>query len=861
MKDTLDVYKYFLGDDESWFDFFTLYNKNIFGLISANEESEKNLFLKKVIDQFAGKSEDFKAEFLNYAYKLSEMHSIFEKYCKEYDLEMNRLYVKKFFSGLYGEGDPSGKSAEEIYEEDVANLKKPEDYDVYKSLIEFIRARRLCYLISFKECFPESINQEIFEKTFRVLLNCTSDSFFELDKHILAFFEKNRGLENNISGSDGYLFSKRFKDIEIKNKVSRYIFGKFDYSITLTEPIGEFIFDSISKKDNKTDWINLVNFFQSEGLKTQPSKKWINTLPDYVNKVGFEDFKNFTTSTLEIFFQRLVLFQKERKQEYLLEFTNQAIIRGLFFSTGYLNEPGVSKLVFQCVELCLKKVKDVGALLVKVGNAGIYGFSYLPYENGKHYLSLCKATVKYPQVSVKCVENSIIHAAKLAGKSPEELEDAGMPTFGFSSDHTYEAEIGDYKICAVEKKGLKIDTFWRDNQGKPRKSVPEELKKEFPAEVKEETKLLKEAQNALTNYKNRIESFYLQKRTWKHEDWQSYFLENGFIGIITKKLLWYFEKDDNKSVALFLNNRWIDNNENEVTWIDNNTKVELWHPLGFDPEFISDWKLLLEKWQISQPFKQVYREIYLITEAELVTQTYSNRFASHILNNYQFGALLKEKNWVDYNQFHKGGLPRIKVKKWKIEATYDVEFIHDAPRWGDLITSSQVTFYDKNGAMELSDVPAIVFSEVMRDIDLFVSVCSVGNDPNWIDGGHRLTNDYNAYYSFGDLLESALVRKTVLENLIPKLKISKVADIIGNFLVIKGKIRTYKIHMGSGNILMEPNNQYLCIVPKNNPNLEKVFLPFDGDYMLSIILSKAFLLADDDKITDTQILSQIHTSS
>jgi hypothetical protein len=36
-----------------------------------------------------------------------------------------------------------------------------------------------------------------------------------------------------------------------------------------------------------------------------------------------------------------------------------------------------------------------------------------------------------------------------------------------------------------------------------------------------------------------------------------------------------------------------------------------------------------------------------------------------------------------------------------------------------------------------------------------------------------------------------------------------------------------------------------------------VFLPFEGDAVLSIILSKAQLLMDDDQITDSTILRQI----
>ena len=35
-------------------------------------------------------------------------------------------------------------------------------------------------------------------------------------------------------------------------------------------------------------------------------------------------------------------------------------------------------------------------------------------------------------------------------------------------------------------------------------------------------------------------------------------------------------------------------------------------------------------------------------------------------------------------------------------------------------------------------------------------------------------------------------------------------------------------------------------------------LPFEGDAMLSMILSKALLLAEDDKITDTVIVRQIY---
>jgi hypothetical protein len=161
--------------------------------------------------------------------------------------------------------------------------------------------------------------------------------------------------------------------------------------------------------------------------------------------------------------------------------------------------------------------------------------------------------------------------------------------------------------------------------------------------------------------------------------------------------------------------------------------------------------------------------------------------------------------------------------------------------------------------LPLVEIAPLVFSEVMRDVDLFVGVASVGNDPAWADGG-RSDQGRAAWsrFAFGDLSATAKTRHDLLERLVPKLRIAAQCSLTARFLVVTGKVRTYKIHLGSGNILMAPNDQYLCIVPsRGKAETPKVFLPFEGDSTLSLILSKAFLLAADDRITDATILRQI----
>ena len=148
----------------------------------------------------------------------------------------------------------------------------------------------------------------------------------------------------------------------------------------------------------------------------------------------------------------------------------------------------------------------------------------------------------------------------------------------------------------------------------------------------------------------------------------------------------------------------------------------------------------------------------------------------------------------------------------------------------------------------------------MRDVDLFVGVASVGNDSTWNDGGSDgRFRDYWHSFSFGELTATAQTRRAILERLVPRLQIADRCSFADKFLVVRGPLRSYKIHLGSGNIPMTPNDQYRCIVPKQSVAAGdgKVFLPFEGDTLLSVILSKAFLLAADAAITDATIVSQL----
>ncbi|TGE08120.1 DUF4132 domain-containing protein [Hymenobacter fodinae] len=402
------------------------------------------------------------------------------------------------------------------------------------------------------------------------------------------------------------------------------------------------------------------------------------------------------------------------------------------------------------------------------------------------------------------------------------------------------------------------------------KSAPAALKKTHAAELKELKATQTQAQQTLVAQRERLDRGFVEGRCVAYPWFRQYYFEHGLLSYLTRQLIWRFHRQEGGHTdALWLDSAWRTVHGEILTPADTDT-VQLWHPVLSTTDEVLAWRTLLDEKQLRQPLKQAYREVYLLTPPEENTRTYSNRMAAHVLRQHQFSSLAKLRGWRyslmgAYDKGYESDSATLELPAHGLQAQFWVSEVNADNAWNDTgiwhyVSTDQVRFVTNHGPVPLPEVPPLVFSEVMRDVDLFVGVASVGNDPLWRDnGGLPAYRNYWENYSFGELGEVAKTRKLALERLVPRLKIGKVSEIKDRFLVVRGKLRTYKIHLGSGNILMEPNDQYLCIVPDRSAKTTSsdVFLPFEGDAVLSIILSKALLLMDDDNITDETITRQI----
>ena len=259
------------------------------------------------------------------------------------------------------------------------------------------------------------------------------------------------------------------------------------------------------------------------------------------------------------------------------------------------------------------------------------------------------------------------------------------------------------------------------------------------------------------------------------------------------------------------------------------------HPLDFVAA--KDWP----GWQAEcfraervQPFKQVFREVYVPTAAETEDATESRRYSGQQVNETQAKALFAGRGWSTREGIDKTFRDADLVVEVAFDTGYSTPAEAAAPAVGGVVFRRRGDWKP----MTLSAVPAVLFSEVMRDLDLVVSVAHVGGvDP-------EATQSTTA------------MRAALVATACGFLKLTNVT-LDGKHALIQGEYGHYSVHLGSAVVHKQPGGA-LCVVAVNAQHRGRLFLPFaDDDPRTAEVVSKVILLARDKEIQDPTILDQI----
>ena len=251
--------------------------------------------------------------------------------------------------------------------------------------------------------------------------------------------------------------------------------------------------------------------------------------------------------------------------------------------------------------------------------------------------------------------------------------------------------------------------------------------------------------------------------------------------------------------------------------------------------------------KIDQPFNQVFREYYPFIRDVLGADIY-HRFQGRPVQKDKMDRLLRERGWrTDCGTWMQ--------KVWRQENIISRICAAESPRsyapvpvlpddgtGGWILETVRFVSRDKFELIPFMDVPPVVFSETMRDIDI-VSYESRGTE--------------FAFQASDSILET---RAAVAREMLAARSIDNVL-LEAEYAQITGSMNVYRLHMGTGAVY-KPGMVKVRMPPATTMAIRRVFTPFyDGDSACDAetleIVSNIMLLANDKKIKDIGLLEQL----
>ena len=637
-------------------------------------------------------------------------------------------------------------------------------------------------------------------------------------------------------------------------------------------PWSQIVFEEIKTKEPITasGWEALLEHCQSLQQPT-PSAKWRKKSQELVNALG--------KSEVVVSLLRWLALGPTPGQpsEARSPIEDSAYQKGMVWCLANMEEREVAMAIGDFGIACLRKIPMLGAVSQKVGLACVQALGAMASRDAVAQLTRMRAKIKY-STTRRLIDKSLQLAANKSGLTVHELEDYAVEGYGLDQLGSVRTKVSDAQASIQLHEDGRVIVSWQNADGKVVKTAPANVKKAFPSEVRAIAGAAKELEQVYRSQKTRLEASLLITREMGFNHWRQIFLEHPLFGFLGRKLIWVFRNaQGSEQAALWLNGRMCDS-LGEAVDISGFDKVRLWHPLSTVPVEVERWRDLIFREAVRQPFRQAFREFYQLTDAERETRLYSNRFAGILMRQHQFASLCREREW-EYRlmgaHFDGSNVPTRKLDPWKIHAEFYVDLPSDRnPALRDsalgeesgaginlFVGSDQVRFYREQREIAVDEVPALVYSEIMRDVDLFTSVCAVGEDETWADQGDRGIGIVAKKFDVNEITAMIALRADILSRVLPHTRIADRCKVVKAWLEVRGQLGTYQVYLAWGDaaLITEKHKRRLKIPQKilSEVELDLKDLPIDLDYRTEQALRKAYVLADDWRITSPELVSQL----
>ncbi len=404
--------------------------------------------------------------------------------------------------------------------------------------------------------------------------------------------------------------------------------------------------------------------------------------------------------------------------------------------------------------------------------------------------------------------------------------------------------------------GGRVTLLW-DHQGARMARPPSTVSQTHPGEIADARRIAAELRTAVADECDRVEDLLTQHRRWSFEAWRRRYLDHPVARVVARRLLWTFTPPStlsSRSVTLMPIDGELRAMDGTVVPIDDQWRVRLWHPLLADPDETHAWRVFhlhrfCQSSTLRQPFRQILRDTHTPDHTEAAASS-SARFGGRILHYREAAAALKQRRW---------SVPR--ARRGAYETSKDlpgyalrarVHVFRLTGRDEDHLRVIGPVHFERTDSAEpvtLEQLPPLVFSEVMRDVEQVADAASFTADLSW-DGrpSHRLHESWRRA-AFAAPGPPALVRRDVITRVRPAMRVGSELAITDDSLLVTLWRRRFRICITSGVAVRDPDGDVVAVTPSKRALKEAAgHVPFDDDPVLHRVLATAIALADDYRL-------------
>ena len=232
--------------------------------------------------------------------------------------------------------------------------------------------------------------------------------------------------------------------------------------------------------------------------------------------------------------------------------------------------------------------------------------------------------------------------AKERGLSQDELGDRLVPSLGLDPDATTWLDFGARRFRVSFDETLAPELF--DEAGLRIKRLPRPNESDDTTRAEHSLAtykgLVSDAKKIAPDQMRRLERAMCLERSWSVEEFHRFFIEHPLMLHIARRLVWVtatgatFRITEDRSFA--------DQTDRSATLPDDQ-RIRIAHPIAIAPD-VAAWSTLFGDYHIVQPFSQLGRESFTLTESETKTDTL-RRFAGVKVPGVRFFSL-RHRGWT-----------------------------------------------------------------------------------------------------------------------------------------------------------------------------------------------------------------------